>query len=83
MTTKLVGLKEFRQNLSAYTTQVQKKQIRIIVLKKNKPVLEINAIDPKEFGIEQLKKDIAEARKQVKEGKVYTHEQIKKELGIP
>ena len=31
---------------------------------------------------EETKKHIEQARKDIKEGRVYTHEQIKKELGI-
>lgn len=37
--------------------------------------------DTKELS-EQTKKDIEEARAQIKAGKFYTHEQVKKELGI-
>ena len=47
MTTKLIGLKEFRLNLSKYTKQVESQKVRLIVLKKNKPVLEINPIKGK------------------------------------
>ena len=31
---------------------------------------------------EETKRDIEEARKDIKAGRVYTHEQIKKELGL-
>ena len=31
---------------------------------------------------EETKKDIEEARKEIKSGKFYTHEQVKKKLGI-
>ena len=31
---------------------------------------------------EETKRNIAEAEKDIKEGRVYTHEQIKKELGL-
>ena len=81
MTTKLIGLKEFRLNLSSYTKEVESKQIRIIVLKKNKPVFEINPITLKEFTLEGLRKDVEKARKQVRKGEVYTLEEAKKILG--
>lgn len=38
-----------------------------------------NLVNWQQFG---LKKDVAEAREQVKRGKVYTHKQVLKELGI-
>jgi hypothetical protein len=82
MTTKFVGLKDFRQNLATYTKEAKIKKIRLIILKKNVPVLEVKALDEKEFTLEKLAAEIAEARKQVKEGKVYTHEEVIKKLGL-
>lgn len=82
MTTKFIGLKEFRQNLAGYTKEAKLKNVRFIVLRKNVPVLEVKALDEKEFTLEKLAKEIAEARNQVKEGKVYTQEQIMKEFGL-
>lgn len=80
MTTKLIGLKDFRLNLADYTKQVESKKVRLIILKKNKPVLEINPITMKEFTFEALRKDIVEAREEVKNGKVYTLEEARKML---
>ncbi len=82
MVTKLIGLKEFRLNLSSYTKEVESKKVRLIVLKKNKPVLEINPITAKEFTLESLRRDIAEAREQVKKGEVYTLDEVKKEFNL-
>ena len=80
MTTKLIGLKEFRLNLSAYTKEVELNNVRLIVLKKNKPVLEVNPINLKEVTLESLRKDVMESREQVKGGDVYTLKETKKEL---
>lgn len=82
MTTQFLGLKEFRQNLSTYTKKAKIKNIRFIILKKNVPVLEVKPLDEKQFTLEKLAMEIAEARKQVKQGKVYTQEQIMKEFGL-
>lgn len=82
MTTKLIGLKDFRLNLTSYTEEAETKQIRFIVFKKNKPVLEINPITQKEITLESLQKEISEAREQVKKGKVYTLNEAKKILGL-
>lgn len=82
MTTQFVGLKEFRQNLSGYTKKAKAQKIRYIVLRKNVPVLEVKALDGKEFALEKLAADIAEAREQVKRGEVYTQEEIMKEFGL-
>ena len=82
MTTQFVGLKEFRQNLSSYAKKAKAKKIRYIVLKKNVPLLEVKVLDEKEFVLEKLAADIAEAREQVKRGEVYTQEEIMKEFGL-
>lgn len=82
MTTKLVGLKEFRLNLASYTKEVEAGDLRLIVLKKNKPVFEINSIDIEEFTLENLRKDVAVARNQAKNEEVYTLEEAKKKLGL-
>ena len=82
MATLLVGLREFRANLTAYTKRIQKGNTKIIVLNKNKPVLEIRPIDEDEFILEKYADDIAEAREQVKRGETYSHEEVRKMLGI-
>jgi len=82
MTTKFVGMKDFRQNMSKYTAQANAKQVRYIILKKNIPVLEINPIDEKEFTYIKLSKELQESEKQIKEGKFYTQEEVMKEFGL-
>lgn len=80
MTTKFVGMKDFRQNMSQYTKQANSKKIKFIVLKKNVPVLEINPIDEKEYVYTKLSKELDESEKQIKKGKFYTQEEVMKEF---
>lgn len=82
MITMLVGMKEFRQNIASFAKKAKKQDIRYIVLKKNVPVLEIRPIDEKKFALEKLADEVKQARKQAKEGKVYTHEEIMEEFGL-
>ena len=82
MTTKFIGLKEFRQNLAGYTKEAKLKNVRFIILKKNVPVLEVKSLDEKEFTLENLAGEITTARKQIKKGKTYTQEAILKEFGL-
>lgn len=82
MTTKLIGMKEFRQNMAKYTKKARVKNIRFIILRKNVPVLEIKTIDEKEFALEKLKKEIAEAEEDIKHGRVYTQEEMMKKFGL-
>ncbi|OGC82075.1 MAG: hypothetical protein A2V81_02900 [Candidatus Abawacabacteria bacterium RBG_16_42_10] len=82
MTIKLIGLKQFRDNIATYTVEARKKNTRLIILKKNVPMFEVVPIDEKTFALEKLKSEIKEARDQIKKGKVYTQEQIMKEFGL-
>jgi PHD/YefM family antitoxin component YafN of YafNO toxin-antitoxin module len=82
MTTQFVGLKEFRQNLATYSAQVATRKIRLVVLKKNKPLLEVRGLDERTSSLEQLVRDISEARDDVRHGRVYTTAQVRKHLGL-
>lgn len=82
MTTKFLGMKDFRQNMSQYTSQANKKKIKFIILRKNIPVLEITPINEKEYAYTKLSKELEESEKQIKDGKFYTQEEVMKEFGL-
>ncbi len=82
MTTHFVGLKEFRQNMAKISIAAQKRNERLIVLRKNQPIFELRPLSESERVIERLMADIAKARRDVKNKKVYSLSQLKKELGI-
>jgi len=82
MTTKFVGMKDFRQNMSQYTAQANSEKIKFIILKKNIPVLEITPIDEKEYTYTKLSKELDESEAQIKEGKFYTQEEVMGEFGL-
>lgn len=81
MVTKFIGMREFRDNLAKYTKNT-KKGIRYVVLKKNVPVLEVRPIDEKQFAMEKLSAELEEAEKSIREGKVYSHEEVLEHLGL-
>lgn len=82
MITKLIGIKEFRKNLAAYTKKAKKGEWRIIVLKKNVPVFEVKPVSEKQIAFEKLAEEIKEAREQVKRGELIPQEEIMKEFGL-
>lgn len=82
MTTKFIGVREFRQNISELYKTAQKKNIKYIVLNKNKPVFEVRSISEKESSLEQLIAITTEARADSKAGHTYSLESLEKELGI-
>jgi len=82
MKTKFVGMKDFRQNMSQYTKEANLKNIRIIVLNKNVPVLEVNPIDEKEYAYMKLSKELKESELQIAEGKSSSQEEVMEEFGL-
>lgn len=80
MTTKFLGVREFRQNMATLYKKAQKNKLRYIILSNNKPIFKVEPINQKEFSLEQLAEDIKQARQDVKKGKVYDFEKVCKEL---
>ncbi len=82
MTTQFIGIKEFRQNISTLTKNARKQGTRFIVLNKNRPMLDVRPISDEDATLEQLAHDVARAREDVREGRVYSLAEIKKDLGL-
>ena len=82
MKTKFIGTKQLRQNMAKITKDAQKKNERIIVLRKNKPIFELKPLSEKDFFIESFAREIDLAKKQAKKGEVYSQKDILKELGL-
>ncbi len=77
-----MGVREFRQNMTGLYKKAQKEEIRYIVLNKNKPVFEVRPLSEKDFSLERLMAVTAGARNDAKSGRVYSLENLEKELGI-
>lgn len=82
MELKMIGLKDFRQNMTEYLKKAKKGKFSYLVLKKNEPVMEVKILDPKEYKLKKLKKEIAESRAQYERGEYYTLEEVKEHLGL-
>lgn len=82
MSTRYVGVKELRQNMAKITKRAQNKQERIVVLRNNMPIFELRPLSKKDAALEKLTMDINEALEDVKAGRLYTIEEISKELGL-
>lgn len=80
MTTKMIGIKEFRQNMTKLWKKGRKENIRFIVMNHSKPVMEVQPIDEDELLLKVFAKDIEEALKQADEGKLYTRQEIERRL---
>ncbi|PIR54682.1 hypothetical protein COU74_05345 [Candidatus Peregrinibacteria bacterium CG10_big_fil_rev_8_21_14_0_10_36_19] len=82
MTTKIIGIKEYRQNITTLWKEAREKNIKYIVMYHSKPVFEVSPLQDEDELIELLKKDIKEARAQAKNGETTSHEDLMAEFGI-
>lgn len=82
MTTKFIGVKEFRQNIAKIAEDSQRKNQRLIVLNHNTPILEVKPISEQDFTLESLKIDLEQGLNDAKAGRVYSQSKIEKMLGL-
>ena len=82
MVTKLIGIREFRQNITNLQEKALKNNWRFIVLNRNQPIFKVEPLTKKDVILEKLTIDIEEAREDVKKGRIYDAEEVRKELGL-
>ncbi len=81
MTTKFIGVKDFRQNIAGYAKQAQKGKARLVVMNRNKPLFEVKPFEEDVY-LDSFVANILKAEADVKAGRVHTHEEVLKALGI-
>jgi len=82
MVTKLIGIREFRQNITSLQKKALKNNWCFVVLNRNKPVFRVEPLSEKDATLEKLAIDIEEAREDVRKGRLYNAEEVRKELGL-
>lgn len=82
MTTKIIGIREFRNNMAYLCRDAKKKRLRYIVSSRNKPLFEVTPLNEREVVLEELAKDVKEARKDVLTKRLYSAEEIREALGL-
>lgn len=82
MVTKLIGVREFRQNMATLYLQAKKNNWRFVILNRNQPMFKIEPLSARDATIEKLAGEIEEAREDVKRGHLYTADQIRKDIGL-
>ncbi len=81
MNTHFVGIKEFRAHINEYVAKSRKKGARYVVVNRNKPLFELTPFKESET-FESFVNSIREAERDVKEGRVMSHEELVKSLGL-
>lgn len=84
MTTRLIGIKEFRQNLSKLSKEARKNNICFVVMHHSTPLFKVEPLEEDDL-IDQLiiqnyEKEIQTGLKQMKRGETYTPAQVRSML---
>lgn len=79
MTTKFIGIKEFRQNISKLSKKTDQ---RLVVLNRNTPVFEVKPLTGQDITLEKLAFDIQQGLDDAKAGRVYTQDQVESIFGL-
>lgn len=81
ITTKFIGVKEFRQNMAEFAKTARDKKQRIIVMNRNKPLFEIKPFVD-EIYLDSFVASILEGEADVAAGRVVSHDELVKRLGL-
>jgi antitoxin (DNA-binding transcriptional repressor) of toxin-antitoxin stability system len=82
MTTRIVSIREFRKNMTGLLKEAQKKNIHFVVMRHAIPVAHVTPASRKEVALEELAREVAQARKEAKEGRLFTSAQARRMLGL-
>ena len=82
LTTRIIGMREFRQNFSKLIEEARKKNIHFVVMRHSKIMINVTPPTKKDLALEDLASEIAEAREEMRRGETYSLEEVAKELDI-
>lgn len=80
--TKIIGVKDFRQNLAAYYAKGIKNGLQYIVTSRNQAIFEVKPLSKKEAAMRKLAAELAAAEEDVKAGRVHSLENVMKRFGV-
>ncbi|MDD5103543.1 MAG: hypothetical protein PHX93_04040 [Candidatus Peribacteraceae bacterium] len=79
MTTRVIGIKEFRQNLTRFA---KAKNMRFIVMHHSVPVMKVEPIDEDELILEKFADQIERGLRDAARGKVISSTELRKRLKL-
>ena len=69
MTTRFVGIKEFRQNMSSFALRARKNNERLVILRNSEPLFELWPLSKRDATLERLLEDVEESRREIMAGR--------------
>lgn len=79
MTTRVIGIKEFRQNLTKLSKE---KNVRFIVMHHSVPVMKVEPIDEEELILERFTDQIERGISEAERGKTRSSKQVRRRLKL-
>jgi hypothetical protein len=79
MNTKLIGIREFRQNINDYVKLARGGKYRLVVMNRNNPLFEVKSFK-KNSEIADIFSELVTAKDDVKKGKLCSQDEILKEF---
>lgn len=80
--TRTVSIREFRTHLSKFLKEAQKHDVHFVVMRHSEIVAHVTPAQRRDTSLEALRKDVAIARQQVKDGKTFTTKEARAILGV-
>jgi prevent-host-death family protein len=75
--TRTVSIRRFRENLAELLKEAQRKNIHFVVMRHSEPIAHVWPVRKRRMrSLEEVRADIAEARRQAARGEGYTTEEI-------
>lgn len=82
MVTKLIGVKDFRQNMARYAASARRYGWQYLVLNRNEAIFELKPLSKREATLKKLAAEIAEARAEFKAGRGRPLEEALQSIGL-
>lgn len=79
---ELIGIKDFRNNISSYVAQAQKGNKRFVVTVNNIPAFELRPIKKARTYSKEFIAGMLRAEDDAKHGRVYSEEYVLKKFGV-
>ncbi len=80
-TTRTVSIRAFRENMTKFLKEGQKKNIHFVIMRHSEPVARVSPVK-RDAALESIARDVAIAREEYKEGKTFTTQELRGMLDL-
>lgn len=81
-TTRTISIRKFRENMSKLLREAQEKNVHFVIMRHAEPVAQVVPVQAGNRSLESLIDEVAQAREDIRHGRVYTPDQVRAMLGL-